>query len=459
MLPDNLSAFGMVTSTAAWLAACSLLLLQMTLRRALSPMLPNLDAQLVPYSRSRAGQSASRPVASACHSPPTTSNPPAQGGVHLLGDLSHALHHHQAEKQGDSPTHVPLASKFSLSSIEGHNPVLQQAGKEEEQNTTGISAQPSHQHLPFQNPVAATGAGTGVNGFGAASRPRDAFVAQTPQASARTPKEELVAQQGYSGMSTNRQQPLHSRQPDGGHMEGSGIVNVKPGRVTVDTAGTFRRTVITVAELQSTAQPEAYLRAHHEAPVVNRLASPASASASQCVSDAAAGAQPSVARPTHAHTSQQLSVQPSTSAEGLSREAAVLQYSQSYASHSQDRALQNSPALNSADHRANSPLHEGKASSKSPAQQQAASRRSDDGDAILHSQEAVLDSALVNAIQDVQHAQNDRAVASAVQALQLQTSHASTATVQVHLPQVCSLRKCMHACMMRVCGLAQVLSV
>ena len=423
----------------------------MTLRRALLPTLPNLDAQLVPYSRSRAGQSASRPVASAPHSPPGAANPPMQGGEHLLGDLPYTVHHHEAERQGDMPRHVPLASEFSLNSTEGHNPVLQQAGEEEEQIAIDVSTQPSHQHLPLQTPLAAIRVGPSANELRAgpshaASQPRGIFAAETPQVSAPTPKEELVAQQRYSWMSSNRQQLPHSQhqQPDDGHMQGSQTVSVKPGRITVDTAGTVRRTMITVAELQSTAQPEAYLAqgVHNGDLMTNRLASSASASASQCTVDAAAGAQRYVARTTRTHTSQPLSVQPSTPAAGLSQEASVLQHSQSHASHSQDRALQNSPALNSANHWANSPLHEGKASSKSPAQQQAAVRQSGDADAVGHSQEAILESALVNAIQDVQQAQDDMAVASAVQALQLQVSHASTAAVQLYLPQV---RTCISA--------------
>ena len=438
----------------------SLLLLQMTLRRALSPMLPNLDAQLVPYSHSRTGHSANRPVASAPHPPPITADPPAQGGVHPLGDFSYTAHHHQGERQGDLPSHLPLASEFNLSSVEGHNPVLQQARAEEAQNAAGVSAQASHQHLPSQNPLASAGVGPSANGLRAgpshaAPQPQGVSAALSPQGSGPTPKEELVIQQGNSRMFSDRQQQPHSqhKQPDGG------AVSAKPARVIVDTAGSVRRTVITVAELQSTAQPEAYLfqGAHHEDPVANRVASSASASASasasQCVDDAAAGAQPYVARPTHAQTSQALSVQPITPAAGLSPEAAALQHPQSHASQSQDRALQNSPALNSADHRANSPPHEGKASSKSPAQQIAA-RRSDDADAILHSQEAILESALINAIQDVQHAQDDKAVTSAVQALQLQISHASSAAVQVYLPQVCSLRKCILACMICMCACA-----
>ena len=431
------------------------LLLQMTLRRALSPMLPNLDAQLVPYSRSRAGHSANRPVASAPHPPPITADSPVQGGVHLLGDFSYTAHHHQGERQGDLPSHLPLASEFSLNSIEGHKPVLQQAGKEEARIAAGVSAQPSHQQLPSQIHLASAGVEPDATGFGAwpshaASNSQDTPAAQTPQGSAPTPKEELATQQGNSRMFSDRQQQPHSQhqQPHDGHMGTDGAVSVKPGRVIVDTAGSVRRTVITVAELQSTAQPEAYLaqRAHDKDPVTNRLASSASASASQCVVHAAAGAQPNVAQPTHAHTSQVLSAQPSAPAARLSQQL------QSHASQSQDRALQNSSALNSADHPANSPPHEGKASSKGPAQQQVAVRRSDNADAVLHSQEAILESALVNAIQDVQHAQDDKAVASAVQALQLQTSHASSAAVQVYLPQVCSLHKCMRACMICVCA-------
>ena len=454
-MPSDMSRVGthavvFFQSTAVFLAGVShtpLLLLQMTLRRALSPMLPNLDAQLVPYSRSKAGQSASRPVAAATpHPPAPTINPPAQSGVHPLRGSSHTEHHrHQAERKENPPSHLPLASEFSLSSIQGHQPLVQQAREEGEQS--------SHQQSTAQNLLAAVGLEPGpdevcAGPFQAAPQPQGNFPAMAPQGLDRTPQEQLLALQGTSRIPSDRQ---HS-QLDDGHM-GSGAVSAKPGRVSVDTAGTIRRTVITVAELQSTAQPEASpaQRAQHDDHVAGRLASSASASASQSLEDAATGAQVYAARPTHAHASQALSAHQDMSAAGLYPEAGLLQQQQQpHASHrSQDRALQNSPALNSADHPANSPPLEGRPPGKRPAPQQAAVRQSEDADAVMHSQEAIQESVLVAAIQDVQHAQDQQAVASALQALHLCLAHASTAAVQACLPQVYPLhlpRCCIHLC-------------
>ena len=425
-------------------------MLQMTLRRALSPLLPNLDAQLVPYSRSRAGQSASRPVSSVHHPPATTTNPPAQEGEHLLDKVAHPGYPHQQDEGLVLPRNLPLASKFSLSSVEDERLLMQQTEGVEEQMAAGGEALPSHQQLPSQTPLAARGVGPTPDQFGvgtshvAPGQTQASIAAMAPH---QPLQEQVVAQHSNNRIPSNRQQLIQHQRLEDDHL-GSGAVNVKPGRVSVDTAGTVRRTVITMAELQSTVQPElpafSPQRAYHDDHVAVGLAWPASEPASQHQEDSAAGSQTFPARQSHAVMSQALSTQQRMSAAGASPEAELPQPA---ASQSQDRALQNSPALNSAHHRANSPPHEGKALFKHPTAQLMAIRQSDDADAVLQSQQAVSESGLLSAVQDLHHAQDDKAAAAAVQALQLHISHASTAAVQACLPQV------------RVCVCASALSI
>lgn len=414
----------------------------MTLRRALSPMLPNLDAQLVPYSRTRAGQSASRPVTSAPHPPATTIDPLTHRGAHLLGDVATPGHPHHQPERHVHPSHLPLASDFSVSSIQDHNVVLQQTSDEEEQRAAGTPAQSNHQQLPSQLAIAEMGPGPSTTGLGAglsytALQPQGIFATTAPLSLGSVqPLQEQLDSQHRSG----RMQPPplnQHQQPNGRHLSG-GAVSAWPGRVSVDTAGSVRRTVITVAQLQSTVQPEASStqRAYHD-DHAGRLAVAGSQSASQHQADAAADAS---AHHAHADDSQTPSMQQGMSTVGPCSEADLLpQHRQTApASHTQDRALQNSPALNLAHHRANSPPPEGKAPSKGPSPQRIAVRPSeDDADAVLRSQQAVSGPVLISALQEVQTAEDDKAVIAALQALQLQICRASPAALQACLPQVC----------------------
>ena len=211
--------------------------------------------------------------------------------------------------------------------------------------------------------------------------------------------------------------------------------------------------MITVAELQSTVQPEASStkRAYFDDPVGARIASVASLAASQR-EEGAAGDVSACPDTADGDDSQAALVQQGMSAATPSSEAEGRQASS--ASHTHDRALQNSPALNSAHHRANSPPYEGKAPFKGPAQQLVAVRRSDDAAAVMQTQLAVCESVLMSAIQNVQHAEDDQAVAAALQALQEQISQASPAALQACLPQVrVWWYMCVHACVC-VCACA-----
>ena len=425
------------TSSSCVVILPPLLLPQMTLRRALSPILPHLDAQLVPYSRSRAGQSASRPVTSAPHAPAPTIDAPASRGAHTLGDVATPGHTHpQAERQV-RPRHLPLASEFSLSSIENHDSGVSHTGNEAElRAVAGNQGQ-----LPYQPPVAEVGPEPNTTRLGAglfhtAPQRQDAFATKAPPGSAPTPQEQPP---GYRDgrIPITKQQPLlnQHQQPKGQHMGGRAVTGW-PGRVSVDTAGSIRRTVITVAELQSTVQPEASStkRAYLDDHVGARIASVASLADSQR-EEGAAGDVSACPDTADGDDSQAALVQQGMSAAAPSSEAEGRQASS--ASHTDDRALQNSPALNSAHHRANSPPYEGKAPSKGPAQQLVAVRRSDDdAAAVMQTQLAVCESVLMSAIQDVQHAEDDKAVAAALQALQEHISQASPATLQACLPQV-----------------------
>lgn len=434
-----------------------LLLMQMTLRRALSPMLPNLDAQLMPYSRSRTGQSASRPVTSAPHAPARATDPPAHRGPHSLGDAPTPSHTHPQAERHVQPRHLPLASDFSVSSIENHNPGLHQTGDKGEK--TAVAG--NQTQLPYQPPLTELGpepstTRLGTGPFYTAPQPQGTFAPMAPPGSVQPTQGQLAGQYRDRRIPITRQQsPLCQHQQLNSQCLSGEAGPGWPGRVSVDTASSVRRTVITVAELQSTVQPEASStrRAYHADHVGARIASAASLAATQDEEEAAAGVS---AHPDNAaHDALPTAfVQQGMSAPGPPPEADPLQRPlAASAAHPHDRALQNSPALNSAHHRANSPPFEGKAASKGPAQQLVAARCSDDDAvAVLQAEQAVIEGVLMTTIQDVQHAEDDVAAAAALQAMQDHISCASPAALQACLPQV---RACyymyvyVHA---RICG-------
>ncbi|KAL0035610.1 hypothetical protein WJX79_002530 [Trebouxia sp. C0005] len=89
---------------------------QMTLRRALTPMLPNLDAQLVPYSRTRAGQPAYRPhTAPSASSMPSVPVSPSEEERTPAAGSSTALVQDQSDREPARFISPPLISEFSLS--------------------------------------------------------------------------------------------------------------------------------------------------------------------------------------------------------------------------------------------------------------------------------------------------------------------------------------------------------
>lgn len=405
-------------------------------------MLPNLDAQLVPYSRSRTGQSASRPVTSGPHAPAPATDPPVHRGAHSLGDAPTPGHTHSQVERRVPPRHLPLASDFSVSSIENHNPGWHQTGDKGEMRPVAET----QAQLLYQPPLAELGPepstirlGTGP--FHTAPYSQGTSAPTAPPGSVQPPQEQLAGEYRDTRIPNTRQQsPLCQHHQPKSECVSGGAGPRWPGRVSVDTASSIRRTVITVAELQSTVQPEASSTKHayYDEHVGARIASAASLAATHDEEEAAADVS---SRPDNAARdgSPAAFVPQGMSASGPSAsEADPLQHPPAAsATHTHDRALQNSPALNSAHHRANSPTFEGKAPSKGPAQQVLAVRRShDDAVAVLQAEQAVSEAVLMTAIQDVQHAEGDMAVAAALQAMQDHISCASPTALQACLPQV-----------------------
>ena len=432
------------------------LLLQMTLKRALTPMLPNLDAQLVPYSHSRAGQSVHRPATapSASHPPPTPLDPPAQAPPNFLGDVTDTASDQCQSEASSQPQQLPLASELSLSSTDNSSFALE--ARSQGQQAADSSNQSRHDFasdILHQRDAVTLG---------------DRLVDNMQQPVIDERQEPTNGLKGSRASSARQQSLLNQQQQHNGQLRDSSAGSVWPGRVSVDTAGSVRRTVITVAELQATVQPEgaSAQRAFQDDRMTGRLTSSASPSASEQEGEPARLGS-------HAHLSRsQLGVFASQS--DLQLQSNALQQRGSAAeSHQQalpqqvavtslhvpDRALRDSPALNSARDRANSPLPEGK--SHSPASQLIAVRRSQDTDAVLQSHPAAQEAALLSAVQDVQHASDDNATA-AVQALQLQVCSTAALALQACLPQVCasvhvhvrlytSVCSCPHACGPALC--------
>ena len=414
-------------------------MLQMTLKRALAAMLPNLDAQLVPYSNSRAGHSAHRPATAPSGShPPCTPLDPHTQEANLLDEIANTASVQCQSEASSQPQQLPLATEFSLSSID-HSAFPLEA-RSQDHRTADSLVEMRHQFASdmHHQREAATPSNDLIN-----NRQRSVTV------------QHQVPVDGLTGSHTDtaRQQCLleHRQQTDG-QLQDSLVGSVRPSRVSVDTAaGSVRRTVITVAELQATVQPETASAqpAFQDDHITGRLMSSASASAP--ASPSHKKGEPDCLGP-HAHPSRS---QPGVSASQshLLLQSDALQLSGSAAApqqvavscfHVPDRTLQNSPALNSAHHRANSPVPEGKAHSHSSASQLTTARRSQDTDAVLQSRGAVQEAALLSAIQGVQHAPDAHATA-ALQALRLQVCSAAADAMQTCLPQVCSsVHVCIH---------------
>ena len=403
----------------------------MTLRRALTPLLPNLDAQLIPYSRGRAGQSAHRPVVTgppADHSLPSASEEIVHDSQEVI--LRGAAHTAQPPLGSFSlPRQLPLASEFSVSSIDTEGTGRLHSG------AADGSQQIRQQPVRGLHDVPAEDSNDSVN--------------DGPEASFDFPGQ--CSPEDNNGAAGPADQFLLNTQLQHAQRQGSSSDGVRSGRVSVTTAGTVRRTVITVAELQATAPHEALPEVPPEASTtlsrfqsdhtLSRCASSASASPSQQQTDAVAGhASPHVhlmhsRLSTHAPQQQPLLQSNASLPQHVSEAVTHQPAAASQPAVKHDRALQNSPAVNSAQHRSSSPPSWAKAASHGPMSQPTAARNSEDTGAVLQSQQAIQESAVMSAVQAVRHAEDDT-MAAAVQALQLQLGTASAATLDACLPQV-----------------------
>ncbi len=375
------------------------LMLQMTLRRALTPLLPNLDAQLVPYSRTRAGQSAHLPhTAPSASSMPSAPASPCEQGQTPADGSSTAHVQDQSDRQPARFIHPPLISEFSLSSV-NHAQGLQ--GTSTQALQTGLSPACSWQDN---------------------------------------------ASKGY--------QP-HVQQAE------ESEVKARHSRVSISTLGSIKKSVFTVAQHQPTVvhsealQPDQMPRDGH---VTGTLSPTASASASayqeqeELLLSQAADLHPA-SHYSHSGQAAQLErplhegnvLQDITGTELHQNSANVHVFQDRVSGRSslspgtaQNRALPNTPTVITAHGRAilNSPDRQGKAL-LGPA----ALRTTGDAQPVVQSAEAIQEAAVLDAVQQVHQAQGE-AVVPALQALQLQIATAGDAVLQGCLPQVCACINC-----------------
>lgn len=352
-------------------------------------MLPNLDAQLVPYSRNRAGQSAHRPqtAPSALQAPSASTSPSAHGG--LLGDVintSDSQDDDDTPAQSQLPTQLPLVSEFSLSTID-HGQVLQETAKQGTERSM-VSEQRWQDHMPVQH-----------------------------------------------------EQP-HAQQDD------VSIVNARHKRVSVNTAGTVKRSVFTVAQHQASMQPEGPHASQHGH--VTGLLSPAASASASHQEEEDLGPSHSTEFLPHGHAPSPHALHQGNAlldipSLGLYQSSISIDTNQKRSVNSSrsscpspalhDRALQNSSSIN-AGASPTSPARQGKALANSPASQAGHPlRRSGDAEHVIQSQEAVQQAALLAAVHEVHPAQGDASV-PALQALQLQIGGAMDTVLQACLPQV-----------------------
>jgi len=372
------------------------LMLQMTLRRALTPMLPNLDAQLVPYSRTRAGQSAHRPhTAPSASSMPSAPTSPCGPGPTPADGSSTALVQDQSDREPARFIHPPLISEFSLSSV-NHAQGLQ--GMSTQALQTGLS--PEH---------------------------------------------------SWQDNASKDHQP-HAQQAE--------VSEVKAGhsRVSISTVGSIKKSVFTVAHHQPTVQSEALqpVQMPQDGHVTGTLSPAASASASghqeeeDLLLSQAADLHPASH---YSHSGQAAHFDPplhegnvlqDITGTGLHQNSANLHILQNRISGrssvspgtAQNRALPNTPAGITAHGRAvsNSPDHQGKALPGLAALS---------AQPVVQSAEATQEAAVLDAVQQVHQAQGE-AVVPSLQALQLQIATARDAVLQGCLPQACARRHQLH---------------
>lgn len=369
--------------------------LQMTLRRALIPMLPNLDTQLVPYSRSRQGQSAHRPhtALSASHAPLSSSSPSAQEGP--LGTAPIIAHTRDGADKQSVLSSEPLLSEFSLGSV-GHSQEL---------------------HTP---------------------------AGQTSQTG-------MVSEHSWAGSADRHQQP-RAQQADANH------VKAGHRRVSVSTAGTVRKSVFTIAEQQPVVQYEMMPPPSvPQRGGVPGTFSPAAATGCALEEEEHLGPSHTTQQPPHFQSSHSVpgssrhapahqgNVLQDITSTGLYQTSANadsfqhkgLQHRSSAPSIAHDRALQNSPRINASYQVAasNSRDPQSKAPSNRTTAHPMIVRTSGDADLDAQSREKHQEQALLEAVQEAHRAQGDACV-PALQALQLQISGAEAAVMQACLPQV-----------------------
>ncbi|DBB01644.1 hypothetical protein WJX77_005003 [Trebouxia sp. C0004] len=366
---------------------------QMTLRRVLTPMLPNLDAQLAPYSRTRAGQSAHRP-----HTAPSASSMPSA----LVGPFeeqtptdgsSTALVQDQNDRESARFIPPPLISEFSLSSVN------------QAQGLQGASIQ------------------DGLTG--------------------------LHSEHSWQDNASKDHQP-HAQQTKVSEVKARHI------RVSISTVGSIKNSVFTSTQHQPTVQSEALqpFQMPQDGHVTGTLSPTASVSASayheeeDLLLSQAADVHPA-SHFTRSGQAAQLdaplhegNVLQDITVTGLLQNKANGRVFQSRSSGrsslspgtAQNRALPNTLTDITAQGRAvpNSPDRQGKAL-PSPA----ALRTSGDAQPVVQSAEAIQEAAVLDAVQQVHQAEGE-AVLPSLQALQLQIATARDAVLQGCLSQVVS---------------------
>ncbi len=374
-------------------------MLQMTLRRALTPMLPNLDAQLVPYSRTRAGQSAHRPhTAPSASSMPSAPTSPCEHGQTPADGSSTALVQDAIDREPARFIRPPLISEFSLSSVN---------------HAQGLQGTSTHDRL------------TGP-----------------------------LSEHSWQDNASKDHQP-HAQQAEVSE------VKARHSRVSISTVGSIKKSVFTVAHHQPTVQSEALqpFQTSQDNHLTGTLSPTASASASayQEEEDLLLSQAADLHPPAHSsHSGQAAHLDPplhegnvlqDITGTGLHQNSANVHVFQNRASGrsslspgtAQNRALPNTPTDITAHGRAasNSPGRQGKAL-PGPA----APRTSGDAQPVAQSAEAIQEAAVLDAVQQVHQAQGE-AIVPSLQALQLQIATARDAVLQGCLPQACAYINCL----------------
>jgi len=378
-------------------------MLQMTLRRALTPMLPNLDAQLVPYSRTRAGQSAHRPhtAPSASSMPSAPMSPCEQEQTPADGSIT-ALVQDQHDREPARFIHPPLISEFSLSSVN---------------HAQGLHSTSTQDHPTGRR-----------------------------------------SEHSWQDNASKDHQP-HAQQAEVSE------VKARHSRISISTVGSIKKSVLTVADHQPTVQFEALqsFQTPQDGHVTGTLSPTASASASayQEEEDLLLSQPADLHPPSHSsHSGQAVQLEAplhegnvlqDITGIGLHQNTANVHVFQNRASGrsslspgtAQNRALPNIPTVITAHGRAasNSPDRQGKALPISLVSGPAALRTSGYAQPEVQSAEAIQEAAVLDAVQQVHQAEGE-AVVPSLQALQSQIATARDAVLQGCLPQVCAYICC-----------------